>query len=436
MKKFLLLASVATMLASCGVFEDDDPPLKGERISVLELQRSLQPDTLAEDANPIAIPNAWHNEYWPQAGGYPNHSMQHLALNEGQFKEAWSAKIGEGSTNEIPLIAQPIVVDNRIYTLDTDSHLSAFDTKSGKQLWRKNVRDRDEDDPVIGGGMSFSNAVLYVTTGYDELLAMNPNNGEIFWRKNLPAPSRAAPTIIDNRLFITTLDSRVLALNPTDGALLWEYIGIAETAGLVGAASPAANFDIVVPVFSSGEVTALRVENGSVAWSDNLSNLRSGGGLSSLTDIKALPVIDQGVVIAISFGGRIVAIDERTGARLWQREFGGEQTPWVAKDFVYVLSSDNELVALNRETGVIRWVTALDRYTDKDRDEKILWSGPVMAGKRLLLAGTDGRLLEVVPETGQLLAQSRIGGSVALPPVVADKTLYLLTEDGTLRAFR
>lgn len=435
MKRFLLLASLVC-LASCSVFDDDAPPLQGERISVLELQRSLQPDGDIESASPISIPKAWHNEYWPQAGGYPNHSMQHLALSEGQFSQAWSASIGEGSTDKLPLIAQPVVVDNRIFTLDTDSRLSAFDTQTGKSLWRVNVRDEDEDDPVIGGGIAFSNAILYVTNGYDELLAVNPQDGTILWRKTLPVPARAAPTIIDDRLFLTTLDGRVLALSPSDGSLLWEHIGISETAGLVGAASPAANFDIVVPVFSSGEVTALRVENGSVAWSDNLSNLRVGGGLSSLSDIKAMPVIDKGIVIAISFSGRIVAIDERSGQRIWQREFGGAQTPWVAQDYVYVLSSDSELVALNRETGAIRWVTALDKYEDDDRDDKLHWSGPVLAGGRLLLAGTDGRLLEVVAETGKILAQSRIGKSVALPPIVANKTLYLLAEDGTLLAFR
>ncbi|MFP4313034.1 MAG: PQQ-binding-like beta-propeller repeat protein [Alphaproteobacteria bacterium] len=435
MKRLLLTISVMC-LASCGALDDDAPPLQGERISVLELQKSLQPDSNLDSAAPITIPNTWHNEFWPQAGGYPNHSMQHLAFNDGEYAQAWRADIGQGSTDELPLVASPVVVDQRIFTLDTDSNLAAFNTQTGKQLWRVNIRDEKEDDPVIGGGMAFSNAVLYVTNGYDELLAIDPVSGEILWRKDLPAPSRAAPTIIDDRLYLVTLDSRVMALNPSDGALLWEYVGIGETAGLVGAASPAANFDIVVPVFSSGEVTALRVENGSAAWSDNLSNVRVGGGLSSLSDIKAMPVIDKGMVIAISFSGRIVAIDERTGQRIWQREFGGSQTPWVAGDFVYVLSSDNELVALNRETGSIRWVTPLGKFVDEDRDEKLHWNGPVLAGGRLFLASSNGRILEVAPESGDKLAENRLGKSFALAPVVADKTLYLLAEDGTLLAFR
>lgn len=437
MKRIALLLPVLLALTACGIGDHDRAPLKGERISVMDLQQSLEPDdaqTAPEDA--FNNPQAWHNEFWPQAGGYPNHSMQHLALNEGELKLAWSADIGPGSTKKLPLIAQPVVVDGRVFTLDTKSMVSAFNTKDGKRIWRASVASPDESDSVIGGGMAFSNAVLYVTNGYNEILALNPENGKIFWRKDLPAPSRAAPTIMDNRLYVATLDSRVLALDPQNGDMLWEYIGIGETAGLVGAASPAANYDIVVPVFSSGEITALRVENGSVAWSDNLSNLRAAGGLASLSDIKALPVIDKGLVIAISFSGRIVAIDERTGNRIWQREFGGDQTPWVTGNYVFVLSENNELVALSRDTGVIHWVTQLDKYARDDDDEKLRWSGPVMAGGRLILTSTDERLIEIMPETGEVKAQKRIGTDVVIPPVVADKTLYILGENGTLQAFR
>lgn len=434
MKRIALLLPMLFALTACGIGESDRAPLKGERISVMELQKSLEPDNAQTSGeNPFINPQAWHNEFWPQAGGYPNHSMQHLAFNEGAFKLAWSANIGPGSTKKLPLVAQPVVVDGRVFTLDTKSMLSAFSTKDGKRLWRASVKSPGESDNVIGGGVAFSNAVLYVTNGYNEVLALNPENGKVFWRKDLPAPSRAAPTIMDNRLYVSTLDSRVLALDPQNGSLLWEYIGIGETAGLVGAASPAANYDIVVPVFSSGEVTALRVENGSVAWSDNLSNLRAAGGLASLSDIKALPVIDKGLVIAISFSGRIVAIDERSGNRVWQREFGGSQTPWVTGNYVFVLSDDNELVALSRDTGVIHWVTQLDKIR---KDEKIRWNGPVMAGGRLLLASTDERLIEVTPETGEIKAQTRIGSAVTIAPVVADKTLYILGENGTLQAFR
>jgi outer membrane protein assembly factor BamB len=432
-KSCLLGVSVLGLLAACDTFSKDKPPLPGERISVLELQKSLEPDDVVLEEQGLIAPSEWQNEFWPQAGGYPNHSMQNLALNPNALKKVWSTKIGKGSTDELPLVAQPVIVDGRIYAMDTKNTVAAFDVKNGKEIWRRDVSTEEDDDAVIGGGLATSGGLLYVTSGYNEVLALNPANGNIIWRKNIPAASRAAPTVLDNRVFVTTLDGRVLALDAANGTSIWEYTGIAESAALVGAASPAVSRDIVVPVFSSGEITALRVGNGSVAWTDNLSNVKGVGGLAEISDIKALPVIDKGVVVAISFSGRLAAIDERTGARVWQREISGQQTPWMAGNHMFVLSADNQVIALGRETGAIRWVTELPRYDD---DKALIFTGPVLAGGRLIVAGSQGRVYEISPNDGQILKQWKAHGNITLPPIIAGGTLYLLSDDGELSAYR
>ncbi len=436
-KTYMTAALACLLLGACGITDvfntEETAPLEGERISVLELQKSLEPDDSLLESQGLITPPEWRNEFWPQSGGYPNHSMQNLALNNGPLKKAWSADIGDGSSDEIPLTAQPIIVDKMVYTVDSENELSAFNIDNGKKIWSKNIASKDEDDDVIGGGIAYSSGFIFATNGYNEIIALRAKDGKTAWRKPLPAPSRAAPTIIDGRVFVTTIDNKLLALSAQDGSNLWEYLGISENAGLVGAASPAANRDVVIPVFSSGEIIALRVENGSLAWSDNLSNLRRIGGLNTISDINALPVIDKGLVVAISFSGRLVAIDERTGQRIWQREISGEQTPWVAGNHIFLLSSDNALIALGRETGAIRWVTQLPRQDDGD---PVIFTGPVLAGGRLIVAGTDGRVFEVSPQKGEILNEWDAGSTIAIPPIVAGQTLFLLAENGTLSAYR
>ena len=437
LKRLSLSTLSLLILTSCSLgdlFEEKGTaPLKGERISILELQKSLEPDNTVLDAQGLITPPEWKNEFWPQAGGYPNHSMQNLALPTGPLKKIWSADIGQGATKELPLTAQPVLVDDVIFTLDTDSRLSAFNAKTGRELWDTDVNNESEDDPVIAGGIAFSDNMLFITNGFSEIIAVNSANGQIIWRKALPAPSRAAPTILNERIFVSTLDSRLLALSIKDGSILWDYTGISEKTGLIGAASPAANNDIVVPAFSSGEISALRVENGSIAWSDSLSGVRSFGGLSGIADIKALPVIDKGLIIAISFSGRLVAIDERTGTRIWQREIGGVQTPWMAGNHLFVLSSDNQIIALGRETGSISWVTDLPRF---DGDNPVILTGPILAGGRLIVAGSKGIVFEINPENGKIINKWDAGDTISIPPIIAGGTLYMLSEDGKLSAYR
>ena len=433
-KTFSFICAAMILMSGCSAFTDDDaPPLEGERISVLQLEKSLEPDDTALEEQGLITPAPWKNAFWPQKGGYPNHAMQNLALGESPLKRIWSADIGKGSSDQLPLNAQPVLVDGEIYTLDTQSNPRAFNAETGKKLWSVDVSKKDEDDEVISGGLAYASGVLYVTNGFNEVLAVHPTDGEILWRKAIPAPARAAPTVLDGRLYVVTLDNRLLALRADDGNLLWDHTAFSESASLVGAASPAADSEVVIPAFSSGELTALRVENGSVAWSDNLSNVHSFGGLETLSDIRALPVIDKGMVFAISFSGKLVAIDERTGQRLWQREIGGSNTPWLAGNHIFLLSSDNELVALARNTGAISWVTKIE---NKDNDDEFFFTGPVLAGNRLIIAGSDGAIIEIEPEHGEIINQWDAGDTIILPPIVANETLYLLDEDGTLSAYR
>jgi len=443
-KKTILIVSSCATLTACSTATNlfggakQSPTLEGERISVLELEKKLSPDNIIKANQQFDLPQAWNNNAWPQAGGYPNHSMQNLSFTSDEPKRVWSASIGRGSTDEIPLTAQPVLNGNIIYTLDTKSRLSAFDTEKGKKIWSVNVKHEDEDEFVISGGISYAHNTLYVTNGYDELLAVSPDNGDITWRTRLPAPSRAAPTIIGGRVFVSTIDSRLIALSANDGTSLWEYTGIGQTTGLLGAASPAANNNIVVGVFSSGEITALRVENGSVAWSDNLTNIRRfGGGLDSLSDIKAMPIIDSGMVISISFGGKIAAIEERSGTRIWDRDISGLQTPWIVGNLLFVLSSNNELITMNARNGSIFWIEQLPKFEDEeDKEDPIQWSGPILAGGRLILTGSHGYILEINTHNGEILRKTRTKQKTRITPIIANDTLYVLSENGTLTAYR
>jgi outer membrane protein assembly factor BamB len=441
MKRVLLLSTLllSTGLAGCsnGWFGDkkDKAPLKGERISVLDYEKDLRPDADAAASSSIALADA-QNAAWPQAGGYPGHAMGTLALGS-DLKKAWSSGIGQGSRSRLPLTAQPVALGESIFTLDTDSQLSSFDTQSGKRRWRTDVRDENEEDPVISGGIAVDGGVVYVTAGYDELVAVDATNGQIKWRAALTSPSRAAPTVVGDKVFVTTMSNSVLAINTADGKVAWEFTGIGESTGLIGAASPAATNDMIIPAFSSGEIYALRSANGSVAWSDNLANNVRLGGMTGLSDIRGLPVVDDGIVYAISFGGKMAAIDLNSGARIWAKDITGSKTPWLSGNRIFLITAENQIVALDKREGTVLWVSQLARFKDKeDKTGPIIWGGPILGGSRLLAFSSDGRVAEIDPEKGTLVREWNSGEDTRISPIVAGQTLYILSEDGDLVAYR
>ena len=67
----------------------------------------------------------------------------------------------------------------------------------------------------------------------------------------------------------------------------------------------------------------------------------------------------------------------------------------------------------------------------------MFWQGPVLAGGRLLLTNSLGQIVEASPEDGRVLTTTAASDLIEVPPVVvADGTLYILTNDGALTAYR
>ena len=129
---------------------------------------------------------------------------------------------------------------------------------------------------------------------------------------------------------------------------------------------------MVVP-YSSGELVALRANTGEVLWTDNLSRGGPTTALGEITDINGHPVVDRGTVYAVGHSGRMVANNLVDGARLWTQDISSSGSPWIAGDFLYLVTSGSELIALSREDGRIRWVTGLHivllciyRFLDRD----------------------------------------------------------------------
>lgn len=438
--RFVVVILAGAFLNACDIIPDwfganEAPRLSGERLSVLALEGTIEPDPRIADLD-VRLPRPYINESWPQSGGYPDHAMHHLAGGD-RLLPLWQTKIGEGSGDDGRILTPPVIADGRIFTIDAIAEISAFDAKNGKLLWRIDPRLEGGEGDGFGGGLAYAAGSLFVATGFGHVLALDPNNGAERWREDIGIPMRAAPVVAGGRIFVVTYNNQLWALSATDGAVQWSNSGIAETAGLLGAASPAVDNGIVIAPYSSGEIFALRVENGRTMWSDSLGAQRPGAGsLAALNDINGSPVIDRGVVYAISHGGRLVAIDARTGSRVWEQDISGLNTPWIVGEYLFVVTVDGDVVCLLRGSGRVKWVHSLPRFVDSSHKEPIFWNGPLLLSDRLIVLGSNGDALAISPYSGLLLGRLEMPHGVRVAPVAANGTLYVLTDDGNLVALR
>ena len=433
------LLGVTLVASGCSILKKTPPktPVLGDRIPVLTSEGDVQVDP-ATAALPMSLPPQVVNTEWSQSGGNAAKSAGHLALGNA-LGNAFSVQAGRGSSLTARLGAEPIVAGGRVYTIDTLGAVRAFDAQTGGQYWASQtpIETRSDTPALYGGGIAYDSGHIYATNGLGYVSAMDVTTGGIVWQVRPGGPLRGAPTVASGAVYVMSQDNQIYSLNQADGKSNWSQAASLEIAGVFGSASPAVGQGTVVAGFSSGELNAYRYENGRQVWQDALQRTSIRTSVAALSDIDADPVIDGGQVIALGQGGRMVALELTTGQRQWELNIAGIATPWVAGDWIFVVTDDAKLLCIYRTTGKIRWINQLPQFDrPKSKKGQIDYSGPVLAGDRLLVVGSNGVIVNVEPLTGNFQSQTRVGAGISLAPVVANSTLYVYDNDARLHAFR
>ena len=428
--------ALAVLLAGCGVFDDETPPLPGERIPVrLATQEQLLDPATARTISDLgpAQPLA----EWPQRNAVPSRAPGHIAGPTG-LGQQWRTDIGAGSGSSGQITAPPVVAGGRVFALDAAARVSAVDAGSGRIQWQRSlVPEGQGASEGFGGGLAVVDGRLIVSTGFGEVVGLAVADGAVLWRQSLGAPIRSGPAADEGRVVVVTRDNGAFALQAETGDILWSLPGAVSAApGVLSPASPAMTGGIAVLPFTSGEIVAVRAASGRVAWADALAGGRRGLARSTINDVSGDPVISGVAVLAANQSGQMVAIDGRTGRRGWFRTFGSSNPAWVVGETVFVVDDQAQLRRLALANGQTLWVTALPDYEDSRRRVAIAYGGPVVAGGRVYLTSTDDSLLVVDPDTGALVETVPLPGGSSTGPVIAGGTLYVLGDNGTLYAFR
>jgi outer membrane protein assembly factor BamB len=429
--------SALALLSGCAAFKGGHKktPTVGNRVPILVTENAVATDpSLA--AVEVTLPAPAINDSWAQSGGSASKSVGHIALGTAPV-QLWQATINGGSNRE-RLAAAPVVADGKLFVVDVDATVHAFAADTGAKLWSVSLSsDKPNRSARFGGGVSYDDGQVYATDGLGDVVALQAADGKEVWRAKPGGPLRGAPTVANGNVYVLSQDNQIFAVGQSDGKVVWSQSGTLESQGVFGVAAPAASQGTVVTGFSSGELNAYRYENGRVLWQDALSRTSITTSVSSLADIDADPVIDGGRVYAVGQGGRMVALELSTGQRLWEQSFAGISTPWIAGEWLYVVTDDARLICLARSSGKARWIAQLPHYRNaKKKSGPIAWFGPVLAGGRLVLTNSEGQLGYASPTDGSVISTTKGKTAFALPPIVARQTIYTLDGKGRITAYR
>lgn len=424
--------AATTLLAGCA---QQEVILPGERLTL----RGDVPVAQAENINlPIELAAPANLSEWPQAQANTRNNPGHVAVSY-PLQELFEVSIGAGEDRKHRITAQPIVSDNRIITLDAQATVQAT-APDGRVLWRRDLTPmRDSAGQGSGGGLASDGSVVFASSGFGLIAALDLATGRVLWEQQLDAGGTGTPTVAGELVYFVSSDNRGWAIEKDTGRVRWQLNGVEGGASIVGGPAPALTDQLVLFPFSNGDLVSAFRLGGVQRWRASVSGTRTGSALAQISAVTGDPVIDGSTVYVSNHSGRLAALNVDSGERLWTAQEGALSPVALGGGSVFLISDRNELLRLDASNGLRVWGTELPNYTArKPRKRADVYAnyGPILAGGQLLVASGDGAMRVFDAASGALTGSIALPGGAATAPIVVNGVVYVVSRKGKLIAFR
>ena len=429
----LLLFLIILNLSACEtIIRGKEYILPGERENILIGSANIK---LVDSYDTIHLSEPLVTKRWISSDRDTTNNRDNIAYS-GDFIRKWSINIGQGASAINLTSVSPIYIGETVFAVDTENTISSINPKSGLINWSKSFYPEGEDPDVgFGGGLFANSGIIFYTNGFGELYALDPDNGDILWKNSVNSPVRAAPIADNSMVFVLSVDNKINSFDIQSGEKRWDYTWFSDTAGLVQTSNMALFGDNIIVPYKSGEVFVFNRENGNRLWADSVNRKNIKNSLSQIKDITASPIIHRDILITVGFQGRLIANNVKNGFRTWELPISSSITPIASNGHLFIISNENILFAINIDTGDVLWLEDINIGYEFKNDNKIVSMQMLQSSLYLFLSSGD--LIICDPKTGTLndVLQNKIEAT-SISPIVVNKNLYVISNDGELISYR
>lgn len=338
-----------------------------------------------------------------------------------KLKKQWSSKIGDGQGDGFYKIT-PTLVDGVLYVASSDGEVAAISAADGDRLWRVEL------ERPLSGGVGYHDRSLYLGGADGSVLQLSADDGVVEWEAAVSGEVLAAPAVSDDWVIVQTYDGKLLGFQPGADEPAWTFTSDVPVLTLRGTSTPILVGGNAIAGFGDGKVIAVDVNSGNVSWESRIGVPQGSSEIDRIVDIDGA-MTQQGIELFVaSYQGRVAALDNRTGRKLWQQNVSSVTGTHVGFGNVYVADVDGTLSAFLRTGQGVRWQNIELGYRQLSR--------PTPVSSYVATVDFDGYLHLLSQVDGQIVGRTKIGGDAARADMIADSgRLIIFADNGQLLAY-
>jgi len=336
--------------------------------------------------------------------------------------KAWSTKIGDGMGKQ-GLNMGPVYSSGTLFAADYKGRLTSVDAENGRKNWELKT------EQPFSGGPGVDESQLYMGTIDGRVVAFDRNSGNELWNAQVSSEVLAPPASEDGIVVVRCIDGRVFGLDEDNGARLWIYDHSVPLLTMRGNANLLVRAGYVYVGYDDGSVVTLRLDDGSLIWTQSIVSPEGRTELERLADIGQQMVIIASDLIVSSYKNRVTSLAADSGRLLWFKDISSATGIQVDRTNLAISESTGDLWLLDRRNGSTLW-----------KQDQLLNRGltrPAFYGNFVVVGDKEGYLHWIESESGEFVARVRVGKKgFAAAPLTVGTSLYVLTTKGNLVAYR
>lgn len=341
---------------------------------------------------------------------------------ERELDKLWSHGIGNGDGDLYNRLT-PAIHEEKIIAAAANGEIEAYDRISGKSLW-----DADIDQPICGG-VGIGGGLVMVATEDGRVWALDETNGKTRWNAQLNGQVLAPPQSDGNVVVATTFSGNVVGLDARTGEKKWLYAGGSSVLSLRASSTPLLHDTGVIAGLNNGKVIAVDLATGQPLWETRVGVAQGSSEIERQSDIAGNLLIDNDMLYAVSYQGRLAALDLRSGRRLWEANASSYVSLSAGFGNIYVVAANGNITAFTKNNQGARWEqTALARRQ---------LSGSATFGGYIAVGDFEGYLHVLAQGDGNFVAREHVDGDgIRVAPIAVDDILYVYGSGGKLAAYK
>ncbi len=340
---------------------------------------------------------------WSQFRG--NHRLSGVSDSKvpANLKPLWTFEAGE------PIESSAAIVGSTVFVGTQKGELVALNLENGNVYWRYQI-----DDPIGESSPAFSNGVVYIGDLAGWLHAVNASDGKKIWAFKTGTEIKSSPVVVGDRVLIGSYDENLYCVSARNGSLLWKF----RTQGPVHATPSVA--DGVAFVAGCDEMfRAIRISDGKEIFS-----------VSSEAYTGASPALLGGSAFYGTFDNEVLMVDLIQHRVIWRYRHPERNFPFYSSAAVtanrIVLGGRDKLVHGLTPAGRAAWT-----FTTRARVE----SSPAIADGRVFVGSNDNRFYVLNVTNGAKVWEFNAGAPLSASPAIANGRIVIGSLDGRLYCF-